>query len=240
MVFQAVHSWSLGGLIGAFLDLVVAYILLCVAAFAYIPSKLFSVFGLHLPCPCNGVFGYKNSNLCWHRLLYDLPKEIIYSVQKSAMSKFPSDLICLKDQACNSNKQSIGDGNCASGVVELENEASCSSFSGRRLQNSVDRGNGYDAWGKTAMNLRPRSGIRRRRRAALDNRLFSSVLPGDYLPFVVSVNSPYDGSEKRCKTSESLGPGSGRQDPFLGEWNELNLSAFNLKMFLAETSLFLP
>lgn len=220
MALQAVHSWALCGLIGAFLDLALAYILLCVSAFAFFASKFLNFFGLHLPCPCSGVFGYKNSNLCLHSLLFDWPTGMIYSVQNSAMSKFPFDLIWFKDRVCNSDKKSVRHGNCENGVLELENEASCSLFPSPRLQNLADRESGYDGRGKRVMNEKQRSGIRRRRRATLDNRKFSSVLPSDYSRSVVAGNSVNDGSEMRGKTSESLGPSTGREDGFLGEINQ--------------------
>ncbi|KAG2716766.1 hypothetical protein I3760_03G143000 [Carya illinoinensis] len=218
MVLQAVRPWTLGCLIEAFLELFLAYILLCVSAFAFLPSKFFSLFGLHLPCPCNGVFGYKVSNLCMHDLLVNWPKGIIYSVHKSVMSKFPFNLVWFDDQACNSGKQPVGDGKCESGVVGLEKEASCSSFSSSRLQNMVDRERGYDV-PKRIMNLKQRSGLRRRRRAVLENRQFYSVLPNDYSHSVVAGNTTYDGAEMRGKTSESLGPVNGREIPFMGETN---------------------
>lgn len=232
MVLQAVHSWDLCGLIGAFLDLALAYILLCVSVFAFFASKFLSFFGLLLPCTCSGIFGYKNSHLCFHSLLFDWPTGIIFSVLNSVLNRFPFDLIWFKDRACNSDKKSVRDGNCENRVLELENEASCSLFPRKRLQNLADRESGYDARGKGVMNLKQRSGFRRRRRATFDNKKFSSVLSSDYSRSVVAGNSIYDGSEMRSKTSESLGPASGREDGFLGECNDLNLSSFSFSFLL--------
>ncbi|GMY33912.1 probable myosin-binding protein 6 [Fagus crenata] len=219
MALQAVHSWTLGGLIGAFLDLLLAYILLCVSAYVFFTSKFLSFFGLYLPCPCNGVFGYRNSNLCWHTLLIDWPKGIICSVQKSMLTNFPYDFVGFKDQECSLHKKSVREGNCENGVLELEGEASSSSFPSPRLQNLVDKESGYDAKGKRVMNLKQRSGFRRRRRAALDSRKFSFVLPNDNSQSVVAENFPYDGNEMRGKTSESLGLVRAKEDDFPGEIN---------------------
>ncbi|XP_041004762.1 myosin-binding protein 7-like isoform X2 [Juglans microcarpa x Juglans regia] len=69
------------------------------------------------------------------------------------------------------------------------------------------------------MNLKQGSGIRRRRRAVLENRQFYSVLPNDYSHSVVAGNTPYDGAGMRGKTSESLGPVNGREISFMGETN---------------------
>lgn len=216
MALEAVQSWTLSGLIGAFLDLVLAYILLCVSAFVFFASKYMSIFGLHLPCPCCGIFGYKNSNLCLHRLLIDWPTRIICCVQKSVKSRFPFDLM---DQACSLDKKSVRDVNCENGVLELEDEASCSSNRIPRLKKMIDREGGYDSKGKRVINVKQRFGIRRRRRAALENEKFSSVFPNVNSRPVVAGNSPYDGSEMRHETNESLGPVSETENSLQGEVN---------------------
>ncbi|KAG7543205.1 GTD-binding domain [Arabidopsis thaliana x Arabidopsis arenosa] len=66
------------GLLGAFMELAFAYCLLCVSAFVFITSKLL----LFLPCPCSGILGYQNSDLCIQKLLFDWPFRIILRVQK--------------------------------------------------------------------------------------------------------------------------------------------------------------
>ncbi|XP_057742691.1 probable myosin-binding protein 6 [Arachis stenosperma] len=149
------HSWTLGGLIGAFIDLVIAYFLLCGSAFAFFASKFFWFFGLFMPCPCKGSFGYMNSTFCVHKLLFEWPSTKICSIQVMAVNRFPFDLVRVKGHSCGNDRD----------VVELEDEASCSSCSGPRLLPLVENENGYDAKGKRVMSLKRRSGIRRRRRA---------------------------------------------------------------------------
>ncbi|XP_018447073.1 myosin-binding protein 3 [Raphanus sativus] len=66
------------GILVAFLELAFAYCLLCVSALVFIASK----FLLYLPCPSSGMLGYQNV----HKLLFDLPFEIILRIQKMAVA----------------------------------------------------------------------------------------------------------------------------------------------------------
>ncbi|KAH0914406.1 LOW QUALITY PROTEIN: hypothetical protein HID58_028852, partial [Brassica napus] len=69
---------TFSGILGAFLELTFAYCLLCVSALVFIVSK----FLLYLPCPTFGILGYQNV----HKLLFDLPFEIILRIQKMAIT----------------------------------------------------------------------------------------------------------------------------------------------------------
>ncbi|TXG63985.1 hypothetical protein EZV62_010979 [Acer yangbiense] len=158
MAFQ-IQTWTLCGLIGAFIDLVIAYFLLCGSAFAFFASK----FGIYLPCPCTGLLGYQNSYICWHKLLVDEPIRRISSVQMLIKSKFPFDLIWFKHQPRNSCNE----------VLELENNDT-SSFSTHNL--AADRESGFDAKGKKIVNQKQKYGIRRRKRSTLGYRKFQSQL----------------------------------------------------------------
>ncbi|CAL0306011.1 unnamed protein product [Lupinus luteus] len=169
MALQEIHSWTFGGLIGAFIDLVVAYFLLCGSAFAFFASKLFRFFGLYFPCPCKGSFGYRNSNFCVHKLLFEWPSRKICSIQVMAAKRFPSDLVRVKGRSCNACDKI------------MEDEPSCSSCSGQHLLSLVDKENGYDAKGKRIMNPKRRSGIRRTRRGDYGPGRLSSVVLYDNL-----------------------------------------------------------
>ncbi|KAK9944818.1 hypothetical protein M0R45_010367 [Rubus argutus] len=197
MACQEVQSWTLGGLTGAFLDLVLAYFLLCISAFVFFVSKLLKMFWVYLPCPCNGFFGYRNCDFCLHKLLIDWPVAKIYAVQKLVKSRFPFD-IRFKDQTCNMNQKLIRDVNSKNGVLELEAESCSSPFSSPRLQNLVDKESGYDAKGKRIVILKKRTGIRRSRRDSLKSpRIF---------PF------PLDERDTRETTGESSIPVAARED----------------------------
>lgn len=202
MACQEVQSWTLGGLTGAFLDLVLAYFLLCISASVFFVSKLLKMFWVYLPCPCNGFFGYRNCDLCLHKLLNDWPVAKIYAVQKLVKSRFPFD-IRFKDQTCNLNQRLIGDVNSKNGVLELESESCSSPFSSPRLQSLVDKESGYDAKGKRIVILKKRTGIRRSRRDSLKSpRIF---------PF------PLDERDTRETTGESSIPVAAREDEPQGE-----------------------
>ncbi|KAF3435974.1 hypothetical protein FNV43_RR23066 [Rhamnella rubrinervis] len=205
---QGIQPWTLGGLIRAFFDLAVAYFLLWVSTFVFFASKFLKAIGLYLPCPCTGIFGYRDGNFCWHELLIVWPIRKVYAVQMCAKSRFPFDLIWFKDSS-----KLISDGNCENGVLEMKGEACSSSYSSPRMQNLVDRESGFDAKGKRVVNLRQRSGIRRRRRASLEYGKLSCAFQNDGLRSAVGVSlSPCDVSEIKDKSSESLARLGGREN----------------------------
>lgn len=221
MALREIHSWTLGGLIGAFIDLVIAYFLLCGSAIGFFASKFLMFFGLFLPCPCKGVLGYKNSNLCLHKMLFDWPLRKICSVQVMAVKRFPYDLVRVKDHSCSLNEKIHAENNkCENRVLELEDEASCSYSSSPRLPASGDRENGYDAKGKGTMRMKRRSGIRHRRKGNNEYGKFSSVFS--------SENCRLDDNPVPClpdesdiaegKTSETLNPSAtGKEVSLLGK-----------------------
>ncbi|XP_028081980.1 uncharacterized protein LOC114283377 [Camellia sinensis] len=77
MACQAIHSWTFSGLVGAFLDLAIAYLLLSASTIAFFASKFLDFLGLFLPCPFNGLFGNANSNYWLKRQLIDCPIETV-------------------------------------------------------------------------------------------------------------------------------------------------------------------
>lgn len=198
MACQAMYRWSLIGLVSAFLDLAIAYFLLCASAIAFMASKFLGLFGLYLPCPsCFGFFGDDpNSYLCLQKLLIEYPAEKVSNVQLSVMSKFPfNDSVCGKDRNSNLNLRLIEDRK--RDVVEFEAEGSSSSLvSDARRPNNSGRTSGelksgrnevgagillgfrdgrFDLKGKGLMHQRLRSGIRRRRKGVFDYGKYSSV-----------------------------------------------------------------
>lgn len=198
MACQDMCSWSLIGLVAAFLDLAIAYFLLCASAVAFMASKFLGFFDLYLPCPsCYGVFGDDpNRYLCFQKLLLEYPAEKVSNVQLSVMSKFPfNHSVWGKDRNSNLNLRLLEDRKRDD--VELEAEGSSSSLVSdpRRPNNSggingesqsgrneVGAGNllgfrdgRFDLKGKGLMHQRPRSGIRRRRKRGFDYGKYTSV-----------------------------------------------------------------
>ncbi|GLU07924.1 hypothetical protein SLE2022_248620 [Rubroshorea leprosula] len=201
MVCHATHSWTLVGLVGAFLDLALAYFLLWVTTFSFCMMKFFDFFGVFLPCPCTGVLGYQNSNLCWYELLFEWPTRKICAVLIMVCGRFPFELIWLRDREGNSIMKSLTDWRIENGVLESDGGGCSNSSSCLRLQTLVDKGIECDAKGKKIMNQKQKSGIRRRRRAALGYGKSSSALP-------------YNCGEMRSITSASFGPVTEIEDGF--------------------------
>ncbi|XP_010450184.1 PREDICTED: uncharacterized protein LOC104732349 [Camelina sativa] len=90
---REVRSWTFKGLVAAFVDLSVAFSLLCASSLVYISSKFLGLFGLELPCPCDGLFSNPNKNKCFQERLVNFPVKKISSVQRSAKNRTPFDSI---------------------------------------------------------------------------------------------------------------------------------------------------
>lgn len=187
--------WTFSGLVGAFLDLAIAYSLLCAATLAYFTSKFLGVFGLCLPCPCNGLFGHPNGDRCVRKVLVDQPSENIYSVQTSVKNNFPFDTVLINDRDCEMILEPEDQRICENGHVQLEGEASCSSYAERRerdvgVQGLIARNESaaaigavdsllgeegrFDFKGKGALSQRTK-GLWRRKKGSVEYGKFSSV-----------------------------------------------------------------
>ncbi|RAL44566.1 hypothetical protein DM860_003325 [Cuscuta australis] len=191
------YMWSLSSLVAAFLDLAISYFLLCASSVVFLGTKFLGLFGLPLPCPCNGLFGISpNTNLCLKRLLVDFPNEKVSDVQLLVRGKFPFNI----HNNCHLNMRLIEekDDNCfntSPGLVGIEpREASCSSLSDARKSISVPRiefetnkteigsvrGGRADVKGKGVTIYKNRSGIRRRRKRALAAERWTSSSVSSY------------------------------------------------------------
>lgn len=111
-----IDSWTISELVGAFLDIAIVYFLLCGSTLAYFTSRFLRLFGLSLPCPCNGRFANPTKNgdnvntKCLQRFLVDCPAQKIGDVQGLVMKKFPYDLI-LADKSDGRSEE--GEASCA-------------------------------------------------------------------------------------------------------------------------------
>lgn len=94
---QEVRCWTFSGLVAAFLDLSVVFSLLCASSLVYLTSKLLGVFGLNLPCPCDGLFSDPHKNKCFQETLVNLPVKKISSVQRSVKSTTPFDSVLYNE-----------------------------------------------------------------------------------------------------------------------------------------------
>ncbi|XP_042050598.1 uncharacterized protein LOC121795982 [Salvia splendens] len=182
MACHAVQMWSLSCLVAAFLDLTIAYLLLCASSAAYIASKFLGFFGLNLPCPCDGMFiNVHSRSLCFNRLLIDFPIQKLSDVHLSVRQKFPfSNSVSPKkyDASVSGDKGGFG-------IIELEGNASCSSsisdsrrsaYVARREISS--RTGKIDMKGKGVLSYRPKIQLRSRKGAGGHGRS-SSLLSYD-------------------------------------------------------------
>ncbi|XWS09143.1 hypothetical protein CRYUN_Cryun40dG0060700 [Craigia yunnanensis] len=193
MACNVINSWTFTGLVGAFLDLSIAYLLLCGSTLAYLASKFLGLFGLSLPCPCNGLFGYRDKNICFQTMLVNDPYLKISSVQSSVKKKLPFDSIwCnLYDDDAEEEERHHSQSNLDRWKkvnVEIEGDASSSSWNAKKNFVGVKKGSfgPIPKW-KGFGSQRTRVGRRRRRRAASGHR--GQVLSFSYDP-LVSITTP--------------------------------------------------
>ncbi|KAF8014268.1 hypothetical protein BT93_H0187 [Corymbia citriodora subsp. variegata] len=220
MECEGMRFWTFIGLVGAFLDLAISYSLLCAATFAYFASKLLGVFGLCLPCPCDGLFGHPNGSGCVRKVLVEQPSDKICSIQMSLKNSFPFDMVLINDRDCGMILEPEEQRICENGQVRLEGEASCSSYAERRerdkgVQGSIARNESDDASGavdsllgeegrfdfKGKGVLSQRTGLRRRQKGLVECGKFSSV--SSYDPWQVDAQDMPSPSSMRKFREES-------------------------------------
>ncbi|CAN8324321.1 unnamed protein product, partial [Cochlearia groenlandica] len=120
---KEVISWTFQGLVSAFVDLSIAFLLLCASSLVYSTTKILGLFGSSLPCPCDGLFSRKNK--CFQETLVNFPLEKISSVQTSVRNSTPFDSILpCKEANVGVGKKRKGEGERRH--VDLEREVSTS------------------------------------------------------------------------------------------------------------------
>ncbi|XVF65196.1 hypothetical protein PTKIN_Ptkin09bG0227800 [Pterospermum kingtungense] len=195
MACNVINSWTFTGLVGAFLDLSIAYLLLCGSTLAYLASKFLGLFGLSLPCPCNGLFGYRDKDICFQAMLVDDPCIKISSVQSSVKKKLPFDSIWSNrydddDAEEEEEEDHHGKSNLdewQNRNVETEEEASSSSWNAKKKFFGAKKGSfgSIPKW-KGLGSQRTRVGLRRRKRAATGSAHCGKVLSFSCDPLVTT------------------------------------------------------
>lgn len=139
MACEAIQLWTFNGLVAAFLDLGIAFLLLCASSLVFFTSKFLALFGLCLPCPCDGVFGNLSSDHCFQKLLVDRSSRKISSVLHSTRKKFPLNSVWDEPKCC-FKSMLVHERNVKEAHVELEGEtSSSSSFKTRSQQGMIYR-----------------------------------------------------------------------------------------------------
>lgn len=120
-----IHCWTFGGLVGAFLDLGIAFFLLFASTIAYLASKFLGLFGLCLP-----------GDPIRQRALVEWPPEKTASVLLLAKHKFPFNSIWADTDSDpehpkrNHKKRHVGEASSTGGrsLVEGNNNEAASVF----------------------------------------------------------------------------------------------------------------
>ncbi|OWM82890.1 hypothetical protein CDL15_Pgr005290 [Punica granatum] len=209
--------WTLMGLILAFLDLGLAYFLLCASALWFFWSKFLNLFGLYVPCPCRGVPGFVDSRLCWHKLLVEIPMRNILAVQVLVRSRLPFSSIWYEEQGCGFNLPVDKTKGSENWFLDSSSEASLGLDSGLVLRSLRDRGTG-DVKGKGVLSQKQQRYARRRRRVTLGNGKYSSSLRNLGSSSVTERSSVCGFNEgMRSEIGESLSPLIGIEGTFQGD-----------------------
>ncbi|GMI96116.1 hypothetical protein like AT4G13630 [Hibiscus trionum] len=160
MACDAINSWTFISLLGAFLNLFIAYILLCGSAVAYSASKILGLFGLPLPCSCNGLFGYSNKNICVQAMLLNDPS----FVKKLSFDSIWNGFHQGGEEEEDGNYSQSNSEKRRNGNVEMGGEASSSSWHEKKNIGGVENGS------FVSIPEGPKAGHRRRKRAAVNSK----------------------------------------------------------------------
>ncbi|XP_010550886.1 PREDICTED: myosin-binding protein 3-like [Tarenaya hassleriana] len=156
--------WTFCGVVIAFLELALAYYLLCGSAFVFVASKFLLVFGLDMPCPCSGILGYKNKDLCLHKLLFGWPLTKIHTIQNLSVYRLPCEIGWHREkEEIPSSTVVISDGKEENNVLKTGFRKESSSDSGFRINNLCGRESDSDVRTRQAMNQKQKASGRRRR-----------------------------------------------------------------------------
>ncbi|XP_023539873.1 uncharacterized protein LOC111800419 [Cucurbita pepo subsp. pepo] len=132
MACEAIQQWTFNGLVAAFLDLGIAYLVLCASSLVFFTSKFLALFGLCLPCPCDGLFGNLSSDHCFQKILVDRSSKKVSSVIHSAREKLPLNSMWDQEPKCCFKSTLMHERNGNKAHVESEGEPSDDSFSKTR------------------------------------------------------------------------------------------------------------
>jgi len=147
-----------------------------------------------------------------------------------AIKRFPFDLVWVHGHPSRANDEVVAERIHDHRVVELEDEASCSSCFSPQFPPLVDRENVCNAKGKKAMSTKRRSGIRRRRRGSSDPGKVSSAVPLDNLQsdVVFTPLLPFHENVVRGKTNASTSPTSGKGVSVVGKCEVYTITIVHL------------
>lgn len=215
---EAVDSWTFAELVGAFLDLAIAYFLLCGSTSAYIISKFLRLFGLSLPCPCNGLFGKPSKSKpkkCPQGILMECPFEKISDVHLLVNSKFPFNSILASESNSPLSLELLKKKNAKTEHVAFEGKTSCGLSKENSGRESSFREKGFNVKAKVVTNQKLRHGIRCRRKYDINNDKSSSV--SSLNPLLSDVHSVSESLASISKMGIEIMESSGDNGHMRGE-----------------------
>ncbi|VVA90014.1 unnamed protein product [Arabis nemorensis] len=169
------HNWNFTGLIGAFLNLSIAYLLLCTSLFIHLVLRFLGFLGFSLPRFHNGRFGDANMKKCLQGDLVNRATERISVVDRSIKSKIPFGSITSDDDSNRFGELKLvrkNSGDISNGRVKDETEDDVP----REEQNVINNKNlgGFNLMnvqgmkGKRFVTRRSRNGLKNHRRSRAD------------------------------------------------------------------------
>ncbi|KAF8106495.1 hypothetical protein N665_0139s0084 [Sinapis alba] len=190
------HDWSLTSLIGAFLNLSIAYLLLCTSLCIHVVLRSLGFLGFSLPRFHNGRFGDPDMRKCLQGDLVACASEKISSVDRLIKSKIPFGSITsdVDDDDDDSRRfvemklvrKNSGDVSNARVKDETEEEEDAS----RDEQNVINLMTVQGVKGKRFVTRRSRKGLKSQRRCRVDYGSLGSVSSSE--AFDETVKHPYD------------------------------------------------
>ncbi|KAI4319317.1 hypothetical protein MLD38_032929 [Melastoma candidum] len=189
-----IHSYGLLDLIGGFVYLAVAYVMLWIAAWVYVVSRFLGVIGLFLPCPCEGILGFRSNDLCLRRILVDFPLRNMFYV-RSLVER----ILVMGESRGGLLVASLGTGSCGREIMELGAEGE--GCSGSKARDSGRKGGGgFDVKGKSPENSKHWYGLRRRKKGGLR---YGKVRPLNLGNPESGNSSAYNNIEKVSEVSQT-------------------------------------
>ncbi|CAH8287125.1 unnamed protein product [Eruca vesicaria subsp. sativa] len=188
------HDWSLTGLIGAFLNLSITFLLLCTSLFIHVVLRSLGFLGFSLPRFYNGRFG--NPNMCIEGDLVASASERISSVDRLIKNKIPFGSITSDSD--DDSKRFVemklvrkNSGDVSNARVKDETEEDASRSNERNVSNLMTV---QGEKGKRFVTRRPRKGLKNPRRCRVDYGSLGSVSSSDAFDETVkhSLMQPYD------------------------------------------------
>ncbi|CAG7909118.1 unnamed protein product [Brassica rapa] len=185
------QDWSLTGLIGAFLNLTIAYLLLCTSLFIHVVLRSLGLLGFSLPRFHNGRFG--DPNMCIEGDLLACASEKISSVDRLIKSKIPFGSITSDDDSKRFVEMKLvrkNSGDVSNARVKDETEEDTS----RDEQNVMNLMTVQGVKGKRFVTRRPRKGLKNPRRCRVDYGSLGSVSSSEAFDETVKhpLMQPYD------------------------------------------------